>query len=273
MGKVRIEKVWIAPLVVWLLALVCTVARLDTASMFFMFMIPMSMGVSIGIIERQTYAVVSFLVMAIIFSVVFIASVCTAPAANDALAEVNNQRARAGLFPFVYDEGLTQAASRVADVRAARHIQFHCNDFQYLPSGVNGSGIVSGAGVSSNKFMACYTEYPRRMGGEASHGGIPGVQGNTVYAGAAVAYDSSGQRYCHLFVSGRPSGIVSRIRNAIDAVLCPMASHRIYGLDAAPAAYTPPVQVVSQPIETVSVGEPMPSQHTRRKLFSRLRSR
>lgn len=146
----------------------------------------------------------SFLVF--IFLAIIFFSASGLPAAEDAIAEVNQQRARTGLFPFIRDEGLTIGAQRAADYRAARHIQFHCNDGQFLPPECQRSWT-SGAGVSSNKFMACYTEYPRMMPGESMHGGISGVSGNTVYAGAAIAYDNRGQRYCHLFVSGRPSNI------------------------------------------------------------------
>ncbi len=181
--------------------------------------------------------------------------------ATDAMDEVNRQRQAHGLFPFIRDEGLSQSAARVADVRAARHIQFHCNDSQYVPPGC--PGWSSGAGVSSQKFMACYAEWPNRMPGESPHGGISGVSGQTVYAGAATALDEHGSRYCHLFVSGRPSGIGTRIKQAVSS-LCEMASHRVYGIDA----YTPvqAVQVV-QPAASVAVGDTTPSHSSRRTLL------
>lgn len=154
----------------------------------------------------RTIIILYWMMLCVMF-VLFLCGILRA--SEDAIAEVNNQRARAGLFPFIRDEGLTIGAERAADYCAARNIQFHTgNDGQFLPAECQRSWT-SGAGMSSNKFMACYTEYPRMMPGESRHGGISGVQGQTIYAGAAIAYTSQGQRHCHLFVSGRPSSILS----------------------------------------------------------------
>jgi len=56
--------------------------------------------------------------------------------ATEALDEVNAVRARAGLYPYLRDPGLTAAAQSAAAFRANRLIAGHtANDFTALPDG------------------------------------------------------------------------------------------------------------------------------------------
>jgi hypothetical protein len=145
-----------------------------------------------------------------------------ARAATEANNELNRQRAKAGLWPYTADRGLIEGAEKCANYRAAHHIQFHIgDDFGFLPPGCKhytspGRGgwmdqlEQGGAGVSNDVFEACFADWPKRLPGEMAHGDIPGVRDNTVYAGAAVAFDERGRRYCQLFVSSVPSSFFRR---------------------------------------------------------------
>lgn len=102
---------------------------------------------------------------------------------DDALAEVNAQRASRGLRPFVRDEGLTQAARACAAYRAQHRMEGHtANDFAFVPAG----SIATSAGC------ACW---PPAMG----WGSCCTYDGYT-YAGAAWSMGADGQRYMSLFV-------------------------------------------------------------------------
>jgi hypothetical protein len=118
--------------------------------------------------------------------------------ATDALAELNAKRARQGLYAFQRDESLTVAAMRCAEVRAARRIPGHCNDFAYLPPGSFASGAGCGAASDSWGWLTCFMD-------DRSH----------AYAGAAWVRGADGQRYMHLFVSNRPNG---PLRQAVKTV-------------------------------------------------------
>jgi len=100
---------------------------------------------------------------------------------NDALAEVNAVRAKRGLPPYIRDEGLTIAAQKCADIRAARHIAGHIDDFAMLPPGVSASATGCGALTPDWGWGTCCTTE------------------NWTYAGAACVIGNDGKRYMHLF--------------------------------------------------------------------------
>jgi hypothetical protein len=102
---------------------------------------------------------------------------------TDALDEVNAERAKRGLRPFIHDPLLTQAANACAKVRAERHIHGHLSsDFAYLPSGATATAAGCGALEPSWGWGTCCT------------------YDNYTYAGAAWVMGSDGRRYMHLFV-------------------------------------------------------------------------
>lgn len=100
-----------------------------------------------------------------------------------ALDEVNARRARRGLRPFIFDEGLTQAAEQCAAIRASRFIDGHLpNDFAYLPPGSTASAAGCGALEPSWGWGTCC------------------MDDNYTYAGAGLVMGANGKRYMHLFV-------------------------------------------------------------------------
>jgi len=111
-----------------------------------------------------------------------------APAAtqgsDDALAEVNAERAKRGLSPFQPDPLLNQAALACAKQRCARSIHGHLpeSDFTYLPSGGHATAAGCGALEPSWGWGTCCT------------------YDNYTYAGAAWVMGTDGRRYMHLFV-------------------------------------------------------------------------
>lgn len=100
-------------------------------------------------------------------------------ASVEALDEVNATRASRGLRPFLRDDQLTDAAKRLAAVRAQRRIAGHYNDFFYGPSA---SAAGCGALEPSWGWGTCCTYE------------------SWTYAGAAYAVGNDGRRYMHLFV-------------------------------------------------------------------------
>lgn len=100
---------------------------------------------------------------------------------SDALAEVNAVRAKRGLRPYVRDEGLTMAAKKCANIRAAGRIAGHIDDFAMLPPGVSASATGCGALTPDWGWGTCCTTE------------------NWTYAGAACVIGSDGKRYMHLF--------------------------------------------------------------------------
>lgn len=100
---------------------------------------------------------------------------------NDALEQLNAQRAQRGLRPYIHDAGLTQAAQRCAEIRAERLIFGHINDFAYVPSGSQASASGCAAWEPSWGFGAC------------------AVYDNYTYCGAAWVMGRDGKRYCHAF--------------------------------------------------------------------------
>jgi uncharacterized protein YkwD len=102
---------------------------------------------------------------------------------GDGLDEVNAQRARRGLRPFVRDEGLTQAARACAGFRANHGLFGHTsNDFAFVPAGSYASSAGCAAYPASYGWMSCC------------------VYENYTYAGAAWVTGRDGKRYMHLFV-------------------------------------------------------------------------
>lgn len=102
---------------------------------------------------------------------------------DDALAEVNAERARRGLRPFVHDPLLNQAARSCAKLRATHFIAGHlASDFAHLPAGASASAAGCGALEPSWGWGTCCTYE------------------NYTYAGAAWVMGTDGKRYMHLFV-------------------------------------------------------------------------
>lgn len=102
---------------------------------------------------------------------------------DDALDEVNAERASRGLRPFIKDPLLTQAALACAKERAARHIHGHlARDFDHLPPGGQASAAGCGALEDFWGWGTCCT------------------YDSYTYAGAAWVRGSDGRRYMHLFV-------------------------------------------------------------------------
>lgn len=111
------------------------------------------------------------------------ASITVQAGVYDGLAEVNRERARRGLRPFIYDAALTQAARSCAQIRASRRIRGHLrNDFAYVPAGTTARAAGCGALEPSWGWGTCCTYE------------------NHTYAGAAWVMGSDGRRYMHLFV-------------------------------------------------------------------------
>lgn len=106
-----------------------------------------------------------------------------APGSDDALSEVNAERARRGLRPYQPDPLLNQAAQSCARIRAAGFIRGHLsNDFAHLPPGATASAAGCGALEPSWGWGTCCT------------------YDNYTYAGAAWVMGTDGRRYMHLFV-------------------------------------------------------------------------
>lgn len=103
---------------------------------------------------------------------------------NDALAEVNEYRAKRGLPPFQHDPLLTQAALKAAQQRANRGIAGHLpeSDFTCLPPGASADAAGCGALEDSWGWGTCCAD------------------DNYSHAGAAWVRGADGRRYMHLFV-------------------------------------------------------------------------
>lgn len=102
---------------------------------------------------------------------------------DDALAEVNAERARRGLRPFLPDPGLNAAARACAQRRAAMRRHGHLpNDFAFVPPGTVARSTGCGAWPQGAGWGTCCTYE------------------NFTYAGAAYAIGSDGLRYMHLVV-------------------------------------------------------------------------
>lgn len=103
---------------------------------------------------------------------------------HEALDEVNAERAKRGLQPYIVDPLLTQAAKEAASRRASKFIHGHLpeGDFSCLPSGGHATAAGCGALEPSWGWGSCCT------------------YDSYTYAGAAWVMGSDGRRYMHLFV-------------------------------------------------------------------------
>lgn len=124
---------------------------------------------------------------------IFAGIVCSAEPV-DALAELDADRAKRGLYPYQYDAELTKAAATLATYRAEHRITGHVGgqmgDFAFMPSGL---AECTGCAAWKDGFGACQM-----------HG--------TTYrtAGAAKVRGADGLFYCHLVLrKGPPTSTVS----------------------------------------------------------------
>lgn len=105
--------------------------------------------------------------------------------AGDPLADVNAQRARRGLRPYLRDEGLTQGALACATYRARNRIAGHVSggmgDFQFLPPGAHATTGGCAAWPRSMPFGAC------------------GLFDGHKFAGAATVIGADGLAYHQIF--------------------------------------------------------------------------
>lgn len=122
---------------------------------------------------------------------------------DDALAEVNEYRAKRGLAPFKYDAALTEAALKAAKQRASRGIHGHLpeSDFSCLPPGASADAAGCGALDDSWGWQSCCAD-----------------EGYT-HAGAAWVRGADGLRYMHLFVKGSGQASAS-VKNASEPSTC-----------------------------------------------------
>lgn len=121
-----------------------------------------------------------------LLALLFIASLASSFAAEDAIEEVNALRTSRGLPAFERVECLTVAAKACADYRAEKRMAGHTrNDFAYLPKGCSASAAGCAAWHPRDGWGSCCT-YDRYR-----------------YAGAAWAMGRDGRRYMHLFVGNR----------------------------------------------------------------------
>ncbi|MDE2102006.1 MAG: hypothetical protein KGL39_32470 [Patescibacteria group bacterium] len=97
---------------------------------------------------------------AILFVLAFLVAADHVRAAEpvEALKEVNIYRARRGLRPFRYDEGLTRAAKGCAKFRADRLIEGHYRDFAALPRGTTASAAGCAAAHDHWGWLSCCAE-------------------------------------------------------------------------------------------------------------------
>jgi hypothetical protein len=101
---------------------------------------------------------------------------------EDALAEVNAERAKRGLKPYIHDPLLAKAALECAKQRASRLIHGHLpeSDFTYLPKEVSVNGVVGGCAAWADGFGAC------------------AMYDNYTYCGASWVRGSDGLKYCQI---------------------------------------------------------------------------
>ena len=103
----------------------------------------------------------------------------------EALAEVNEARAKKGLPPLIHDPLLSQAAYKAAQLRASRGISGHLpeSDFTCLPAGAKADSAGCAALEPSWGWQSCCWDDPQYT-----------------HAGAAWVMGSDGLRYNHIFV-------------------------------------------------------------------------
>ena len=104
-------------------------------------------------------------------------------AITDALDEVNAKRATRGLPPYIRDDGLTIAAQRAADARAASLTFGHTsNDFAFLPVGCSADSAGCAAYPPEYGWLSCL------------------IWENARYAGAAYTVGVDGRRFMHIYI-------------------------------------------------------------------------
>lgn len=108
----------------------------------------------------------------------------TGKVCENALDEVNAERAKRGLPAYIHSPELAQAALEAAKRRASRLIEGHLpeSDFTCLASGAHAEAAGCAAWEPSWGWGSCCT------------------YDNYTYAGAAWVMGSDGRRYMHLFV-------------------------------------------------------------------------
>lgn len=113
-------------------------------------------------------------------------------ATSSAFENVNRQRMSRGLRPFVFSEGLTRAAEKVAAIKAANclsgHLSGPMSDFAMLEPGVQCAATgADGSKISANdpNWYTCCMDEPY------------------VYAGAGSAIGPDGNKYMSLFVANQ----------------------------------------------------------------------
>lgn len=110
--------------------------------------------------------------------------------ADNAIEQVNRQRAAKGLPPFINDPGLQQAAEACCNYRAKNCIEGHCNnDFQFVPAGTYCPVAGCAAWRWDGTFGAC------------------ALYDNYRYAGCAWYMGRDGRCYMHAFYSNTPSAV------------------------------------------------------------------
>lgn len=108
----------------------------------------------------------------------------------EAMDELNAQRARKGIPPFIRDDLLTIAAARAAAARAASGNAGHTsNDFAYVPSGGQADAAGCGAWAVGTVTTDGWT-----------FGTCCADDRGYRYGGAAWVMGSDGRRYMHLYV-------------------------------------------------------------------------
>lgn len=110
--------------------------------------------------------------------------------AIEAMDELNAQRARKGIPPFIRDDGLTIAAGRAAAFRAARFMAGHtASDFAYVPAGSHADAAGCGAWAVGTVTTDGWT-----------FGTCCADDRGYRFGGAAWVMGSDGRRYMHLYV-------------------------------------------------------------------------
>lgn len=122
---------------------------------------------------------------------------------SDGIYELNKQRARHGLRPFIRDENLSRAAKACSIYRAKHRISGHCtyyiqngimyrlSDFYFIPRGTMDISRVTGGCAAWP--VGLILSNGDTWGSCAKHD-------NYTYAGAWYAIGTDGIRYMQLFV-------------------------------------------------------------------------
>lgn len=119
--------------------------------------------------------------------------------AGDALYEVNFERAKKGLRPYIKDKFLEFGAKACCEYRANRGIPGHCGDHNFLPSNLPyGRDIVVGGCAAWEPEMVYDVQTKKWRWGYKW--GACCTYDNYTYAGAWEVVGKNGVRYTQLFV-------------------------------------------------------------------------